>query len=167
MKKIKYLLIVFIIVILLISSVVIITYSKYISKNPATVTAEIANPIIVIEGDDTILKENVSEYNLAADYNFVVKNYKDEKINEVVLKYNIIIESDNDEIETIYKLYDITSEETEIFLDSENRSEDLEIGINEKEEKIYKLSVIASTGTNLNNKDLNIKIKIDVIQEEE
>lgn len=166
-KKRNFIILLFLLIFILGSIGVLNTFSVYKFTNAINVGGSIAKPIFVIEKDDTIVKENVSEYNLTADYNFVVKNYNDENINEVVLKYNIIIESDNDEIETTYKLYDITTEETEIFLDSENRSEDLEIGISEKEERRYKLSVIANTSTNLNNNDLNVKIKIDVIQEED
>lgn len=141
-----------------------VTYSKYIYKNQTNSKTEIASPIVVVDGDNTIIENNVDESTLINNYNFTVRNYNDEKVNEVALKYKIIIVSDNDEIQSEYKLYDVTDGETEIALNN-YETPYLEMGIN-KTERNYKLSVSAKKGVNLENSSLNIKIKVDVVQEE-
>lgn len=130
----------YIISLLIIIMVLLINYSvsKYRYLVIEKGKAEIAEPIIVFEKD-----ENLDvEYNKKTgeiEYAFKIKNYNDEKINEVDFSYNLEIIENNSDFPIEYKLIDVsTNEEIELV---DNKSKEFKIGTINKEEDNYKIKV--------------------------
>lgn len=166
-KKRNFIILLFLLIFILGSIGIFNTFSMYKFTSSINVNGSIAKPIFVIEKDDTITKENVSESNLVNDYSFKVKNYNsNNEINEVELKYNFIIEDNNSEVDVTYKLYEvIDGMDNELNLNN-NISDTFILGINNIQEKSYKLKLIANSGIDLKNNDLSTNIKINFEQRE-
>lgn len=165
-KKRNFIILLFLLIFILGSIGIFNTFSMYKFTNSINVNGSIAKPIFVIEKDDTITKENVSESNLVNDYSFKVKNYNNNEINEVELKYNFIIVDNNSEVDVTYKLYEVIDGiDNELNLNN-NISDTFILGINNIQEKSYKLKLIANSGIDLENNDLSTNIKINFEQKE-
>lgn len=166
-KKRNFIILLFLLIFILGSIGILNTFSMYKFTNAINVSGSIAKPIFVIEKDDTITKENVSESNLVNDYTFKVKNYNsNNEINEVELKYNFVIEDNNSEVDVTYKLYEVINGiDNELNLNN-NISDTFILGINNIQEKNYKLKLIANSGIDLENNDLSTNIKINFEQKE-
>lgn len=98
-------------------------------------SAEIAKPILEVEKDSEI---TITEENKKGEFTFKVKNYNQlEEISEVDLKYYIEILENNLDKSIVYKLY---KENQEINL-TENKTEEMTLPKDKKEEQIYTLKV--------------------------
>lgn len=120
--------------------VIILFFSGYsigkgIFETDIRSTAEIAEPILVVDNNPAI---NMTTSNNVGSYEFKVKNYDDtQKITQTDLKYNIeLISNINDEVET--KLY---KNGKEIPMEN-NKTQDLYFYKNMKEEHNYKLEIM-------------------------
>lgn len=76
-----------------------ISFAKYFNLNKKILTAKIAKPIFIVNGDNEILIEKYGSIN---DYNFIIRNYDGNDVSEVSLDYNIEVIADK-KIE--YKLF--------------------------------------------------------------
>lgn len=103
--------------------------SRYISSINNGVSSEIANPLLIAEGDTEI---NIKEINAEKEYTFSIKNYDNTKTNEVSLNYQLEIISDLDTLE--YKLYDENMNEINL---TNNKSEEIIMPIKEKTSHNY------------------------------
>ena len=153
-----------IIILLFIIMMVLIGYSvsKYKLLITENGTGIIAEPIIVFEKDDKINTEFNKKLGIL-EYNFKIKNYNEEKVNEVDFLYNIEILENNLDFPVEYKLINLTTnEEIEII---DNKTKEFFIGKAEKEEDIYKLEVKwLDKNLDVYSDTLQIAIKANIIQ---
>lgn len=138
------------------------SYSKYKTLVVSNGKAIVAEPIILIEKDNVITKE----YNKKAgvlEYYFKIKNYDNEKINEVECFYNIEILENNQNFPIEYKLIDLSNNQ-EITINN-NKSIEFLIGSSIKEEDSYKLEVRwKDKEINQYSSSLQISLKTNIIQ---
>lgn len=138
-------------------------WSKYSTEFIINASAQIAKPIVKIEGEET---KQITVLAPHASYLFSVKNYNElEEINEVKMKYYIEIISKEIELLEIH-LY---KGEQEILL-TDYKTEQIELNIKEKQEDEYRLDVEFLGNIEedlLENVQANLKIKIHSIQIEE
>ena len=65
------------------------SFAKYFDSNKSSVSAKIAKPIFIVDGDKEIL---IEKYGSVNDYNFAVRNYDERnKTSEVSMNYKIDI----------------------------------------------------------------------------
>ena len=153
-----------VIILLFIIMMVLISYS--VSKYKLLITKKgtgvIAEPIIVFEKDNKINAEFNKKLGIL-EYNFKIKNYSGEKINEVDFFYNIEILENNLSFPVEYKLINLTTnEEIEII---DNKTKEFFIGKSEKEEDIYQLEVKwLDKNLDVYSDSLQIAIKANIIQ---
>ena len=69
-----------------------LTYSKHINSKKTSINSKIAKPIFIVDGDKEIL---IDKYNRINDYNFSIRNYKDDVINDVTFEYKIEVIADD------------------------------------------------------------------------
>lgn len=69
------------------------TFGKYIDSNSTFVALKVAKPIFVVDNDDEIIIDGSSDINT---YNFSVKNFKEEEVSEVSMRYHITLIADDD-----------------------------------------------------------------------
>lgn len=155
LKKITFLIILIIIVILL-------TYGYSMAKTIEQVIikseAKIAEPIFVIENDESI---KITNKNNNGIYNFKIKNYDiNNNRTETDLKYYIEILSDIDDSINI-ELYE-NDKKINLY---ENKTEYLEILKDEKKEKKYKVKIMYKDNLNIQ-EDIVDKINIIVHAEQ-
>lgn len=159
-KKVLFFIIILALVINAFNSYVLAKYSTEFIINTS---AKIAKPIVKVEGEET---KEITVLAPHASYLFSVKNYNEkEEINEVKMKYYIEIISDKIELLEI-SLY---KEEKEILL-TDNKTEEMELKIGEKQEDEYCLDVKFLGNVEedlLENVKANLQIKIHSIQIEE
>lgn len=138
-------------------------WAKYSMQYIINASAQIANPIVKIEGEETKQITILAPY---ASYVFSVKNYNElDEINEVKMRYYIEIISEKAEFLEIH-LY---KDEQEILL-TDYKTEEIELIIGEKQEDEYLLEVKFLENieeTLLENLQANLEIKIHSIQMEE
>lgn len=68
-----------------------LSYSKFRNNVSSSGSAEIAQPVLVVDGDEKIKIDGIQD----TTYNFSVKNYKGTNISETDLEYNIEIINDS------------------------------------------------------------------------
>lgn len=127
-----------ILILLIFSAVIFLSrYSlgKYFSKTNIEVNAEIAKPILKIEGDAIL---NISELKEKETYKFKVKNYDEsDQITQTDLEYYIeIISKANENID--FKIY---KEDKELNIDG-NKTEKFLLSKEEKQEDNYKIEIL-------------------------
>ncbi len=125
--------------------------SKSFSEIKINSTAEISNPVIVVDSNEKI---NITAEKNIGEYRFSVRNYNDNEINEALLHYKIEIKADVDE-SINFELY---RDNVEIAL-NENTTDYFNIGKNEKEDHNYLLKIKYDK-----NKSKNIYNIIETIQ---
>lgn len=148
-------------IIFLISLIIFSGYSmaKYAGSIRIKGSAQIAEPILVVENDPTI---NITETNPEGEYIFKVKNYnKLGKVTDVDLKYYIEILPNSSGIINI-ELY---QNDRKIEL-NDNKTEYIEISKDKKEEREYKVKLTFNKDTEVKN-DVVDKIQIRVHTEQE
>lgn len=112
---------------------------------------EIAEPIIIVENQDTIINENVQ----IEEFYFSIKNYNEIKVSEIDFLYEIEIKKSNENFPVKYELYDCSSSEE--LLNGKNKVVS-KINKNKKINKKYKLVIILDDKSNY-----SIATDIDII----
>lgn len=132
-KKYIFLFLLFIILIIFLFSKN--SLGKQMSNTKINTNSEIAKPILIVENNPAI---DITNKNNKGYYDFKIKNYNElEEINEVELRYNIEILNEENKAIT-FKLY---KGEEELLLEK-NKTKDMIIKKNEKQEENYKLEII-------------------------
>lgn len=133
-----------------------IVYGKYIEKFYVEYTTKIANPILVIESDETVVVENFNE-NKIKDYKFVIKNFDDTRVNQTEMHYYFELQGIHDNIN--YKLLNLTTNEIVKF--NNGISDKFVLGLERKiTEYCFSLEVLESDIQN--NTKINLKILTDI-----
>ena len=116
MKKLKpkiKLIILVVIFICCLSNPIFARYYEILENISAKAT--IAEPIIIVEGLQDMIKTEVTKENVIEEYNFVVKNYiqteNAKRISEVDFLYDIEIKNSDENFPVRYELYDIETGE--------------------------------------------------------
>lgn len=152
-KKYIFLFLLFIILIIFLFSKN--SLGKQMSNTKINTNSEIAKPILIVENNPAI---DITNKNNKGYYDFKIKNYNElEEINEVELRYNIeILNEENKAIN--FKLY---KGEEELLLEK-NKTKDMIIKKNEKQEENYKLEIIYDKNLVNSLEDIiqNIQIKV-------
>jgi len=154
-----------IILILFILYIPIISFSKYISKFEIQGKANVAEPVIVIEEAD-FKSTIVNKKTFPIEYKFTIKNYIEDKINEIEFYYNIEVQAKPSNFPIKYTLIDVENEE-DIILNG-NKTDNLKILKEVKEEKNYMLLIEwdEKDGELSNETKLIIKINVEQRNEE-
>ena len=148
-----------IIMIILILIIPLKNFAKYYKTiSNIKLSFEIANPVIEIEKDETILKKVNMQNNIIDEFYFKIKNYNDSKISEIGLIYKIEILNTNNDIPIEIKLYDCETEKE--LLNGDNESEPINLPKNIKTENNYKM--IIKTKNLKSDKSLNTKIDVKI-----
>lgn len=152
-KKYIFLFLLFIIIIIFLFSKN--SLGKQMSNTKINTNSEIAKPILIVENNPAI---DITNKNNKGYYDFKIKNYNElEEINEVELRYNIeILNEENKAIN--FKLY---KGEEELLLEK-NKTKDMIIKKNEKQEENYKLEIIYDKNLVNSLEDIiqNVQIKV-------
>lgn len=152
-KKYIFLFLLFIILIIFLFSKN--SLGKQMSNTRINTNSEIAKPILIVENNPAI---DITNKNNKGYYDFKIKNYNElEEINEVELRYNIeILNEENKAIN--FKLY---KGEEELLLEK-NKTKDMIIKKNEKQEENYKLEIIYDKNLVNSLEDIiqNVQIKV-------
>lgn len=107
---------------------------KQMSNTKINTNSEIAKPILIVENNPAI---DITNRNNKGYYDFKIKNYNElDEINEIELRYNIEILNEENKAIT-FKLY---KGEEELLLEK-NKTKDMIIKKNEKQEENYKLEI--------------------------
>ena len=135
-----------------------IVYAKYISIERASSTLNIAQPIFVVEGNQTT---KISETNNIGYYEFSIKNFNETDISETSFLYTIEIIADIDE-SIKYELY-----HGEEVVKLENlKTQQLSIKGHEKIEEKYKLKVIYDSSKATEQTDITKEVQVKVYSEQ-
>lgn len=131
-----------------------VSMGKAIYNTNINSRTQIAKPILEVEKGSEIV---ITEDNKKGEYKFTVKNYNNEEVSQVDLKYYIEILENNIPDSIKYKLYK-DDEEIEI---KENKTNEIKLNKDIKEEQTYTLKV----EYNSNNNDIgdilqDIQIKV-------
>lgn len=154
----RILIIIFVILTLQITSFCNSKYSTNLIKNGKAVIAE---PIIILESFENDSKL-VNKLNFPLEYYFKIKNYNDNKINEVDFLYNIEIIESNNNFPIKYKIIDaLTNEEINL---NNNITENFKISKMLKEEKEYKIILDWEENEEEMPETVDFKIKINLEQ---
>ena len=131
----KYILLFLLFIILIIFLFSKNSLGKQMSNIKINTNSEIAKPILIVENNPAI---DITNKNNKGYYDFKIKNYNElGEINEIELRYNIeILNEENKAIK--FKLY---KGEEELLLEK-NKTKDMIIKKNEKQEENYKLEII-------------------------
>ena len=125
------------------------------SNTKINTNSEIAKPILIVENNPAI---DITNKNNKGYYDFKIKNYNElGEINEIELRYNIeILNEENKAIK--FKLY---KGEEEILLEK-NKTKDMIIKKNEKQEENYKLEITYDKNLVSSLEDIiqNVQIKV-------
>ena len=132
--------------------------SKSFSEIKINSTAEISNPVIVVDSNEKI---NITAEKNIGEYRFSVRNYNDNEINEALLHYKIEIKADVDE-SINFELY---RDNVEIAL-NENTTDYFNIGKNEKEDHNYLLKIKYDKNKSKNIYNIIEKIQIKIHSEQ-
>lgn len=137
-----------------------VSLAKAFSKIKIETKAEIAEPILKIEGDSTI---NINKSEEKKSYNFKVKNYDETgKITQVDLEYYIKMISDIDK-KIYFKIY---KNEEELKMDN-NRTEYFLLGKEKKQEDNYRIEILFNKSYFVEEMKEEIKIEICARQKKE
>ena len=152
-KKYIFLFLLFIILIIFLFSKN--SLGKQMSNTKINTNSEIAKPILIVENNPAI---DITNKNNKGYYDFKIKNYNElGEINEIELRYNIeILNEENKAIK--FKLY---KGEEELLLEK-NKTKDMVIKKNEKQEENYKLEITYDKNLINSLEDIiqNVQIKV-------
>lgn len=97
------------------------TFSKYNKSNSKVFFAKIAEPIFIVNGNSEI---NIDKYNTVNNYTFSIKNFINDDISDVSLKYKInIIADEKVEYELLLNNFLKINENTEFTLNKAVKTE--------------------------------------------
>ena len=151
----KYILLFLLFIILIIFLFSKNTLGKQMSNTKINTNSEIAKPILIVENNPAI---DITNKNNKGYYDFKIKNYNElGEINEIELRYNIeILNEENKAIK--FKLY---KGEEELLLEK-NKTKDMIIKKNEKQEENYKLEITYDKNLVSSLEDIiqNVQIKV-------
>lgn len=156
----KILIILFILIILIILLFISsFSLGKQLTDVSIDTNAQIAKPILVVENNPAI---DINNKNNKGSYDFKVKNYNEvNEINQVPLKYSIEILTKTDE-SISFKLYKDNQEVALI----NNKTDEMLIKPNEKQEETYKLEIVYDSGKSVTNKNILEQVQIKVHSEQ-
>lgn len=151
----KYILLFLLFIILIIFLFSKTSLGKQMSNTKINTNSEIAKPILIVENNPAI---DITNKNNKGYYDFKIKNYNElGEINEIELRYNIeILNEENKAIK--FKLY---KGEEELLLEK-NKTKDMIIKKNEKQEENYKLEITYDKNLVNSLEDIiqNVQIKV-------
>lgn len=151
----KYILLFLLFIILIIFLFSKNSLGKQMSNTKINTNSEIAKPILIVENNAAI---DITNKNNKGYYDFKIKNYNElGEINEIELRYNIeILNEENKAIK--FKLY---KGEEELLLEK-NKTKDMIIKKNEKQEENYKLEITYDKNLVSSLEDIiqNVQIKV-------
>ena len=151
----KYILLFLLFIILIIFLFSKNSLGKQMSNTKINTNSEILKPILIVENNPAI---DITNKNNKGYYDFKIKNYNElDEINEIELRYNIeILNEENKAIN--FKLY---KGEEELLLEK-NKTKDMLIKKNEKQEENYKLEIIYDKNLVNSLEDIiqNVQIKV-------
>lgn len=151
----KYILLFLLFIILIIFLFSKNSLGKQMSNTKINTNSEIAKPILIVENNPAI---DITNKNNKRYYDFKIKNYNElGEINEIELRYNIeILNEENKAIK--FKLY---KGEEELLLEK-NKTKDMIIKKNEKQEENYKLEITYDKNLVSSLEDIiqNVQIKV-------
>ena len=151
----KYILLFLLFIILIIFLFSKNSLGKQMSNTKINTNSEIAKPILIVENNPAI---DITNKNNKGYYDFKIKNYNElGEINEIELRYNIeILNEENKAIK--FKLY---KGEEELLLEK-NKTKDMLIKKNEKQEENYKLEITYDKNLVSSLEDIiqNVQIKV-------
>ena len=151
----KYILLFLLFIILIIFLFSKNSLGKQMSNTKINTNSEIAKPILIVENNPAI---DITNKNNKGYYDFKIKNYNElGEINEIELRYNIeILNEENKAIK--FKLY---KGEEELLLEK-NKTKDMIIKKNEKQEENYKLEIMYDKNLVSSLEDIiqNVQIKV-------
>lgn len=150
-----------VLIIIIILQIINFTNSKYNTKFFQNGIAKIAEPIIVFESFE---EENklINKLDFPREYQFKIKNYENNKINEIDFLYNIEIIESNNNFPIKYKIFDVSNNK-EIIVKN-GITETLKISKEIKEEKIYKIILEWEEKEIEMSENLNLKLKLNLKQ---
>lgn len=128
---------------------------KQMSNTKINTNSEIAKPILIVENNPAI---DITNRNNKGYYDFKIKNYNElDEINEIELRYNIEILNEENKAIT-FRLY---KGEEELLLEK-NKTKDMIIKKNEKQEENYKLEITYDKNLVNSLEDIiqNVQIKV-------
>ena len=128
---------------------------KQMSNTKINTNSEIAKPILIVENNPAI---DITNRNNKGYYDFKIKNYNElGEINEIELRYNIEILNEENKAIT-FRLY---KGEEELLLEK-NKTKDMIIKKNEKQEENYKLEITYDKNLVNSLEDIiqNVQIKV-------
>lgn len=151
----KYILLFLLFIILIIFLFSKNSLGKQMSNTKINTNSEIAKPILIVGNNPAI---DITNKNNKGYYDFKIKNYNElGEINEIELRYNIeILNEENKAIK--FKLY---KGEEELLLEK-NKTKDMIIKKNEKQEENYKLEITYDKNLVSSLEDIiqNVQIKV-------
>ena len=151
----KYILLFLLFIILIIFLFSKNSLGKQMSNTKINTNSEIAKPILIVENNPAI---DITNKNNKGYYDFKIKNYNElGEINEIELRYNIeILNEENKAIK--FKLY---KGEEDLLLEK-NKTKDMIIKKNEKQEENYKLEITYDKNLVSSLEDIiqNVQIKV-------
>lgn len=100
--------IIFIIITFGLSPIILARYYERIGK--IDLYMQIAEPIIQIEKQNTIVKKNHSQ-NKIEEFYFEIRNYNENKVSEIEFLYDIEIKNSNENFPIEYQIYDLNTKE--------------------------------------------------------
>lgn len=151
----KYILLFILFIILIIFLFSKNSLGKQMSNTKINTNSEIAKPILIVENNPAI---DITNKNNKGYYDFKIKNYNElDEINEIELRYNIEILNEENKAIT-FKLY---KGEEELLLEK-NKTKDMIIKKNEKQEENYKLEITYDKNLVNSLEDIiqNVQIKV-------
>ncbi len=157
MKKSQNRIIIIFLLVLLIQMIGV-TNSKYATSFFEEGKASIAEPVVELESFENV-ERVVNKLDFPIEYTFKLKNYKENKINEVDFLYNIEVIFSNNNFPIKYKIIDISNGEI-----IENSQTLFKLSKCIREEKIYKLIIEWDDKKIELSKDFDVKIKINLKQ---
>ena len=151
----KYILLFLLFIILIIFLFSKNSLGKQMSNTKINTNSEIAKPILIVENNPAI---DITNRNNKGYYDFKIKNYNElDEINEIELRYNIEILNEENKAIT-FRLY---KGEEELLLEK-NKTKDMIIKKNEKQEENYKLEITYDKNLVSSLEDIiqNVQIKV-------
>lgn len=159
----KIIIAILLITIVLVILVTQIAMAKYKTAKNLNANLKIANPIFIVEGNEST---KISAIQNTGYYEFMVKNYDEENVSETAFLYTIEVVSKTDEsIE--FELYKENEDENNKIPLNNMKTNELNIGANEKIEQKYKLKVTYDKNKGPKGKDILEEVQIKIHSEQE
>ena len=157
-KRYDYLIITLSVIVICINIISLTKKNYAVSGN---INTEIGKAIIELEKDEPI-KQEISETLLPIEYNFTVRNYKEDNVNEINYEYIIQIEVSDNKFPVKCKLWDCDNNK---FIDlTEGKSEKLQLRKNQKEDRKFKILFEWKELNEEFAENVQIKLKVDSVQ---